>query len=114
MRKDATQGSLSVRVKKVKKKHQALTKLLTESAEIEKQGNIISFEKQAANKDNEASELSKEQKDSLMSELLTQKMLLDDSCGMVNHTQDGIDYLQNMTESAKKLLMDINTRLPHC
>ena len=86
MRKDATQGPLSERVEKVKKKHQVLTKLLTESAEIAKQGNIISFEKRAANKDNEASELSKEQKDSLMSELLNRKMLLDDSCGMVNHT----------------------------
>ena len=83
-RKDATQGPLLERFEKVKEKHQVLTKLFTESAEIAKPGNIISFEKRAANKDNEASELSKEQKDSLMSELLNQKILLNDNCGIVN------------------------------
>ena len=87
---------------------------MTESTKISKRGKILSFEKRAANKDNEASELSKEQKDLLMSELLNQKMLLDDSCGMVNHTQDGIYYLLKMTESANKLFMDMNTRLPQC
>ena len=87
---------------------------MTESTKISKRGKILSFEKRAANKDNEASELSKEQKDLLMSELLNRKMLLDYSCGMVNHTQDGIYYLLKMTESANKLFMDMNTRLPQC
>ena len=103
MKQDTTQGPLMERFEKVKKRHQALTKLETESAEIAKRGNIISFEKRAAIKDSEASELSNEQKDSLMSELLSQKLSLDDCHDDVNYTQDGLNSLENVTESAKRL-----------
>ena len=98
------------RFEKVKRGDQISTQLEAESAEIAKQGNIIAFEKQAANK--EASTLTEVQKERLRSELQDQRMLLNDSCKMVNHTQDGINYLLKLMEAAKKPIMDINDRYP--
>ena len=77
-------------------------------------GNIIAFEKQAANKNKEANKLTEVQKERLMSELQDWRMLLNDSCKMVSHTQDGIDYLLKLTEAAKKLIMVIYTRYARC
>ena len=61
-----------------------------------------------------ASGLSKEQKDSLMSELLSQKMSLDESLDVVNYTQDEINSLEIVTESTKRILMDITSKSPSC
>ena len=50
----------------------------------------------------------------LKSELQNRRMLLNDTCRMVNNTQEGIDYLHKRMEAAKKLIMDINDRYPQC
>ena len=49
-----------------------------------------------------------------MSELLSQKMSLDDSHDEVNYTQDELNSLEDETESTKKLLINITSKLPLC
>ena len=109
---DTAYCSLMERVNKVKQRHQVLTELEAESGKITKWGNIIAFKKQATNK--EVNTLTEEQMERLKSELQDRRVLLNDSCKMVNHTQEGIDYLLKLMEAAKKLIMDINDRYAQC
>ena len=56
--------------------------------------------------------LTKEQRCSILSDMLDQKLLLDEHYEEANYTSNGLVKLSDEMVAAKKLLMDINSKFP--
>ena len=82
-----------------------------ESEEIREKGNIIAYEKQTTIQDD--STLSQEMVEKIKNELEIQRLALNDTCRMIQHTQDGVDQLLYRTEATRKLIIGINDRYSH-
>ena len=92
-------GPLADKVAKLEKIYTTLVGLELELDEIRKKGNIIAYEKKARVPDNDT--LSQERVDKFKVELESRRIPLNDTCKMVQPTQDGIDQLRYRTEATK-------------
>ena len=93
------------------KSYSTLADLELESEEIREKGNIIAYEKQPTMQDD--STLSQDRIEKIKNELEIQRLALNDTCRMIQHTQDGVDQLLYRTEAARKLIIGINDRYLH-
>ena len=59
------------------------------------------------------SRLSQKRVEKIKNELEIQRLALNYSCRIIQHTQDGVDQLLYRTVAARKLIIEINDRYSH-
>ena len=97
---EAIHGPLTDKVAKLDKIYTTLVDLELELDDIRKRDNIIAYEKKARVSNDDT--ISQERVDKFKDELESRRITLNDTCKMVQPTQDGIDQLCYKTEAIKK------------
>ena len=104
-------GPLADKVAKLDKIYTTLVDLELELDDIRKKGNIIAYEKKARVPEDDT--LSQGRVDKFKDELESRRITLNDTCKMVQPTQDGISLLRYRTEATKNFISVMNDKYSH-